>query len=110
MANLTKSEQEINVKFFNNEKSTYNLSKFTSLEDVEIHLKKLKNNYTEISNTKKNVYNILNEETIKKWEEMIINAPMVFEGMFKTTDLILEDFNIYEMKSMTLSPDTLIKI
>ena len=99
MANLTKSEQEINVKFFNNEKSTYNLSKFTSLEDVEIHLKKLKNNYTEISNTKKNVYNILNEETIKKWEEMIINAPMVFEGMFKVTDLILEDFKIYEMKS-----------
>ena len=99
MANLTKSEQEINVEFFNNEKSTYNLSKFTSLEDVEIHLKKLKNNYTEISNTKKNVYNILNEETIKKWEEMIINAPMVFEGMFKATDLIMEDFNIYEMKS-----------
>ena len=99
MLNLTKTEQEINIDFFAEEKSYYNLNKFTSLEEGEIYIKKLKNNFTEISLAKKNIYNIITDESIKKWEEMVNNVPKTFEEMYTATDFILNDLNIYEMKN-----------
>ena len=99
MLNLTKTEQEININFYTEEKSYYNLNKFTSLEEGEIYIKKLKNNFTEISSAKKNIYNIITDESIKKWEEMVYNVPKTFEEIYTATDFILNDLNIYEMKS-----------
>ena len=97
MANLTKSEQEININLFNNEKTYLNIKKFLSLEDAEIHIQKLKNNYTEITALKKNMYNIITNETMKKWQEMIQNIPNNFNEMFKASDLIVEDLKSYEI-------------
>lgn len=68
MANLTKSEQEININIFSNEKNYLNMNKYLTLQDAEVHLQKLKNNYTEIITAKKNIYDIINPESIKKWE------------------------------------------
>ena len=99
MANLTKSEQEINIDLFPNEKNYLNLNKYISMQDAEIQIQKLKNNYLEITEAKKNIYNIINEETMKKWEEMIINVPKVYDEIFKATDLIMEDLKIYEIKT-----------
>ena len=98
MTNLTKSEQEINIDFFTNEKTYFNLMKYTSLEDAETYIQKLKNNYTEINTAKKSVYNIISDDTIKNWEEMINNIPKSLEEMFKGTDLVINELNIYEMK------------
>ena len=53
----------------------------------------------EITEAKKNIYNIINDETMKKWEEMIINVPKVYDEIFKATDLIMEDLKIYEIKT-----------
>ena len=36
---------------------------------------------------------------MKKWEEMIINVPKVYDEIFKATDLIMEDLKIYEIKT-----------
>ena len=99
MANLTKSEQEINIDLFPNEKNYLNLNKYISMQDAEIQIQKLKNNYLEITEAKKNIYNIINDETMKKWEEMIINVPKVYDEIFKATDLIMEDLKIYEIKT-----------
>ena len=98
MTNLTKSEQEINIDFFTNEKTYFNLMKYTSLEDAETYIQKLKNNYTEINTAKKSVYNIISDDTIKNWEEMINNIPKSLEEIFKGTDLVINELNIYEMK------------
>jgi hypothetical protein len=98
MANLTKSEQEININIFSNEKNYLNMNKYLTLQDAEVHLQKLKNNYTEIITAKKNIYDIINPESIKKWEEMIQNVPKAFDQMFKATDIIMEDLRIYELK------------
>ena len=99
MANLTKSEQEININIFSNEKNYLNMNKYLTLQDAEVHLQKLKNNYTEIITAKKNIYDIINPESIKKWEEMIQNVPKAFDQMFKATDIIMEDLRIYEIKN-----------
>ena len=98
MANLTKSEQEINDVLFSNDKNYLNLNKYISLQDAEIQIQKLKNNYTEITEAKKNIFNIITSETMKKWEEMLINVPKVFDEIFRTTDLVMEDLKIYEIK------------
>ena len=99
MANLTKSEQEININIFSNEKNYLNMNKYLTLQDAEIHLQKLKNNYTEITTAKNNIYNIINPETMKKWEEMIQSVPKALDQMFKATDIIMEDLRIYEIKN-----------
>ena len=99
MANLTKSEQEINDDLFSNDKNYLNLNKYISLQDAEIQIQKLKNNYTEITEAKKNIFNIITSETMKKWEEMLINVPKVFDEIFRTTDLVMEDLKIYEIKT-----------
>ena len=98
MANLTKSEQEINDDLFSNDKNYLNLNKYISLQDAEIQIQKLKNNYTEITEAKKNIFNIITSETMKKWEEMLINVPKVFDEIFRATDLVMEDLKIYEIK------------
>ena len=98
MANLTKSEQEINDVLFSNDKNYLNLNKYISLQDAEIQIQKLKNNYTEITEAKKNIFNIITSETMKKWEEMLINVPKVFDEIFRATDLVMEDLKIYEIK------------
>ena len=98
MANLTKSEQEINDVLFSNDKNYLNLNKYISLQDAEIQIQKLKNNYTEITEAKKNIFNIITTETMKKWEEMLINVPKVFDEIFRATDLVMEDLKIYEIK------------
>ena len=99
MANLTKSEQEINDVLFSNDKNYLNLNKYISLQDAEIQIQKLKNNYTEITEAKKNIFNIITSETMKKWEEMLINVPKVFDEIFRATDLVMEDLKIYEIKT-----------
>ena len=98
MANLTKSEQEINDVLFSNDKNYLNLNKYISLQDAEIQIQKLKNNYNEITEAKKNIFNIITTETMKKWEEMLINVPKVFDEIFRATDLVMEDLKIYEIK------------
>jgi len=98
MANLTKSEQEINDVLFSNDKNYLNLNKYISLQDAEIQIQKLKNNYTEITEVKKNIFNIITTETMKKWEEMLINVPKVYDEIFRATDLVMEDLKIYEIK------------
>ena len=98
MANLTKSEQEINDVLFSNDKNYLNLNKYISLQEAEIQIQKLKNNYTEITEAKKNIFNIITSETMKKWEEMLINVPKVFDEIFRATDLVMEDLKIYEIK------------
>ena len=98
MANLTKSEQEINDVLFSNDKNYLNLNKYISLQDAEIQIQKLKNNYTEITEAKKNIFNIITTETMKKWEEMLINVPKVYDEIFRATDLVMEDLKIYEIK------------
>ena len=98
MANLTKSEQEINDVLFSNDKNYLNLNKYISLQDAEIQIQKLKNNYNEITEAKKNIFNIITSETMKKWEEMLINVPKVFDEIFRATDLVMEDLKIYEIK------------
>ena len=98
MANLTKSEQEINDDLFSKDKNYLNLNKYISLQDAEIQIQKLKNNYTEITEAKKNIFNIITSETMKKWEEMLINVPKVFDEIFRATDLVMEDLKIYEIK------------
>ena len=98
MANLTKSEQEINDVLFSNDKNYLNLNKYISLQDAEIQIQKLKNNYNEITEVKKNIFNIITSETMKKWEEMLINVPKVFDEIFRATDLVMEDLKIYEIK------------
>ena len=65
MANLTKSEQEINDVLFSNDKNYLNLNKYISLQDAEIQIQKLKNNYNEITEAKKNIFNIITTETKK---------------------------------------------
>ena len=99
MANLTKNYQEININIFSKEKNYLNMNKYLTLQDAEVHLQKLKNNYTEIITAKKNIYDIINPESIKKWEEMIQNVPKAFDQMFKATDIIMEDLRIYEIKN-----------
>ena len=98
MSNLTKTEQEINIELFTNEKAYFNIIKYLSLEDAETYIQKLKNNYIEISSAKKSMYNIISDETIKKWEEMTYNIPKSLEEMFKATDLVINELNIYETK------------
>ena len=98
MANLTKSEQEINDVLFSNDKNYLNLNKYISLKDAEIQIQKLKNNYNEITEVKKNIFNIITTETMKKWEEMLINVPKVYDEIFRATDLVMEDLKIYEIK------------
>ena len=98
MANLTKSEQEINDVLFSNDKNYLNLNKYISLQDAEIQIQKLKNNYNEITEAKKNIFNIITTETMKKWEEMLINVPKVYDEIFRATDLVMEDLKIYEIK------------
>ena len=98
MANLTKSEQEINDVLFSNDKNYLNLNKYISLQDAEIQIQKLKNNYNEITEVKKNIFNIITTETMKKWEEMLINVPKVYDEIFRATDLVMEDLKIYEIK------------
>ena len=98
MANLTKSEQEINDVLFSNDKNYLNLNKYISLQDAEIQIQKLKNNYTEITEAKKNIFNIITSETMKKWEEMLVNVPKVYDEIFRATDLVMEDLKIYEIK------------
>ena len=98
MANLTKSEQEINDVLFSNDKNYLNLNKYISLQDAEIQIQKLKNNYKEITEAKKNIFNIITSETMKKWEEMLINVPKVYDEIFRATDLVMEDLKIYEIK------------
>ena len=98
MTNLTKTEQEINIELFTNEKSYFNLTKYTSLEDAETYLQKLRNNYMEISSAKKNVNNIISDETIKNWKEMTYNIPNSLDEMFKEADLVIDELNIYETK------------
>ena len=99
MANLTKSEQEINIDFFTNEKTYFNINKYLSLQEAETQIQKLKKNYTEITTAKKSIYNIINDETIKNWEEMVQNVPNIFNEMSKATDLILNDLKAYEIKN-----------
>ena len=98
MANLTKSEQEINDVLFSNDKNYLNLNKYISLQDAEILIQKLKNNYNEITEVKKNIFNIITTETMKKWEEMLINVPKVYDEIFRATDLVMEDLKIFEIK------------
>ena len=97
MSNLTKSEQEINVELFNEDKNYY-LNKYISFEQAEIQIQKLNNNYIEISNIKKESYDIISPETIKKWGEVINNIPKIFEEMPVIGNLVLNELNIYEMK------------
>ena len=99
MANLTKCEQEINMDFFSNEKNYSNTNKYLSMQDAETYIQKLKNNYIEISKVKKNNYDIINNETMKKWEEMIQSVPKIFEEMNKVIDLVMEDLKVYEIKN-----------
>ena len=99
MANLTKSEQEINIDFFTNEKTYFNINKYLSLQEAETQIQKLKKNYTEITIAKKSIYNIINDETIKNWEEMVQNVPNIFDEMSKATDLIINDLKAYEIKN-----------
>ena len=99
MANLTKCEQEINMDFFSNEKNYSNTNKYLSMQDAETYIQKLKNNYIEISTVKKNNYDIINNETMKKWEEMIQSVPKIFEEMNKVIDLVMEDLKVYEIKN-----------
>ena len=99
MANLTKSEQEINIDFFTNEKTYFNINKYISLQEAETQIQKLKKNYTEITTAKKSLYNIINDETIKNWEEMVQNVPNIFDEMSKATDLIINDLKAYEIKN-----------
>ena len=99
MANLTKSEQEINIEFFTNEKTYFNINKYISLQEAETQIQKLKKNYTEITTAKKSLYNIINDETIKNWEEMVQNVPNIFDEMSKATDLIINDLKAYEIKN-----------
>ena len=99
MANLTKSEQEINIDFFTNEKTYFNINKYISLQEAETQIQKLKKNYTEITTAKKSIYNIINDETIKNWEEMVQNVPNIFDEMSKATDLIINDLKAYEIKN-----------
>ena len=99
MANLTKNEQEINIDFFTNEKTYFNINKYISLQEAETQIQKLKKNYTEITTAKKSLYNIINDETIKNWEEMVQNVPNIFDEMSKATDLIINDLKAYEIKN-----------
>ena len=99
MANLTKSEQEINIDFFTNEKTYFNINKYISLQEAETQIQKLKKNYTEITTAKKSIYNIINDETIKNWEEMVQNVPNIFDEMSKASDLIINDLKAYEIKN-----------
>jgi hypothetical protein len=98
MLNLTKSEQEINIEFFNEDKNYY-LNKYISFDQAQTQIQKLKSNYKEMTNIKKDLYEIISAETIKKWEEMIYNVPKIFEEMPKIGNLVLNELNIYEMKN-----------
>ena len=97
MSNLTKSEQEINIDFFKEEKGYFN--KYISFEQAEEQIQKLKVNYNEIFKVKKEIYDIISQETIKKWGEVIYNVPKIFEEMPKIGNLVLNELKIYEMKS-----------
>ena len=44
------------------------------------------------------MYSIISDETMKKWEEMTYNVPKSLEEMFKGTDLVINELNIYETK------------
>ena len=97
MSNLTKSEQEINIEFFNESKGY--LNKYISFEQAEEQIQKLKINYNEIFKAKKDMYDIVSQETIKKWGEVINNVPKIFAEMPNIGNLVLNELKIYEMKS-----------
>lgn len=99
MANLTKSEQEINIDFYTNDKKYYNINKYLSLQEAETQIKKLKNNYMEITTVKNNIFDIITTETMKQWEDMLNNVPNFFEEMSKASNLVMDDLKSYEIKS-----------
>ena len=96
MTNLTKSEQEINSDIYGNEKIS---NKFFSFSEAEKQIQKLKNNYIEIKDVKSKICTIIDENNIKKYEEILNNIPRTFDDLTKSSFLILEDLKIYEQKN-----------
>jgi len=93
MINLTKSQQEINSDIYGNEKIS---NKFFSFSEAEKQIQKLKNNYIEIKDVKSKICTIIDENNIKKYEEILNNIPRTFDDLTKASFLILEDLKIYE--------------
>jgi hypothetical protein len=96
MANLTRSEQEINTDIFGNDKI---INKFFSFSEAEKQILKLKNNYNEINDVKSKISTIIDLNNIKKYEEILYDIPRSFDDLSKTAFLILEDLKIYEKKN-----------
>ena len=111
MANLTRSEQEINSDIFSKEKI---INKFFSFSEAEKQIHRLKNNYIEIKDVKSKICTIIDIDNIKKYEEILFDIPNFFDDLSKAAFLILEDLKIYEQKNKKLikkeSRDNLRKI
>jgi len=99
MANLTRSEQEINSDIFSKEKI---INKFFSFSEAEKQIQKLKNNYIEIKDVKSKICTIIDIDNIKKYEEILFDIPNFFDDLSKAAFLILEDLKIYEQKNKKL--------
>ena len=95
MANLTRSEQEINTDIFGNDRI---INKFFSFSEAEKQILKLKDNYNEINDVKSKISTIIDLNNIKKYEEILYDIPRSFDDLSKTAFLILEDLKIYEKK------------
>ena len=96
MANLTKSEQEINSDIYSNDRISSN---FFSFSEAEKQIQKLKNNYNEIKDIKSKKCTIIDIDNIKKYEEILYTIPKSFDDLIKASFLILEDLKIYEQKN-----------
>ena len=96
MANLTKSEQEINSDIYSNDRIANN---FFSFSEAEKQIQKLKNNYIEIKDIKSKICTIIDIDNIKKYEEILYTIPKSLDDLSKASFLILEDLKIYEKKN-----------
>ena len=65
-------------------------------------LEALQDKWFKINKQKKTSNKLLAKNVLsnmKKWEEMLYNVPKIFEEMPKIGNLVLNELNIYEMKS-----------
>ena len=94
MENLIKSEREMNEEvFLENEKNKY---KYFSFEEAEEQIQKLKNNFEEIEKAKKEIKTIIDYNNIKSLEKSMVNIPMTFDNLTKSTLMIMDNIETFE--------------
>lgn len=89
MVNMTKNEMALN----NNTKN------FTSLEETEVEILKLKDYFTIIEGLKLKEKSIINANNINNFEKYLNEIPFEFDNLSKSTLLILEDIKSFEKTS-----------